>query len=146
MSQSVCQARAEQEQREQKQGEKQKADNDPAAWTATVEDSKRAQEAAQEQRRQTMMKVFEETAAAQVEVDKLSAQMTRLGPQQETLCDHTLDEVGTMLARAGMKIAGGGKKREDCAVLRYQLLQDMVSSPGCCIRKSQMSEIAITHC
>jgi hypothetical protein len=104
----------------------QKADNDPAVWAATVEDSKRAQEAAQEQRRQTMMKVFEETVAVQVEVDKLDAQMTRLGLQQETLSDHTLDVVGTMFVRAGMKIAGGGKKREDRVVLLY-LLQGMVN-------------------
>jgi hypothetical protein len=120
-------ARAEREQREQKQVEKQKADNDPAAWAATVEDSKRAQEAAQEQRRQAMMKVFEETAVAQVEVDKLSAQLTRLGLQQETLRDHTLDEVGMMLAKAGMKIAGGGNKGEHRAVLRYHLLHGIVN-------------------
>jgi hypothetical protein len=120
-------ARAEQDQRAAKKVEKQKADNDPAAWEATVEDSKRAQETAQEQRRQTMMKAFEETAAAQVEVDRLSAQMTRLGLQQETLSDHTLDEVRKRVARAGLRIAEGARKQEEMAVLRYQTLHCMVN-------------------
>ena len=77
-------AKAEQDQRAAKKAEKQKADNDPAAWAATVEESKRAQETAQEERRQTMMKALEENAVAQVEVDRLSARMTRLGLQPET--------------------------------------------------------------
>ena len=50
-----------------------------------------------------MMRAFEETAAAQVEIDKLDAQMLRLGLQQETLSDRTLDEVRKMFAKAGMK-------------------------------------------
>ena len=57
-------AKAEQDQRAAKKAEKQKADNDPAAWAATVEESKRAQETAQEERRQTMMKALEENAVA----------------------------------------------------------------------------------
>jgi len=120
-------ARAEQDQRAAKKVEKQKADNDPAAWEATVEDSKRAQETAQEQRRQTMMKAFEETAAAQGEVDRLSAQMTRLGLQKETLSDHTLDEVRKMVTKAGLRFAEGARKQEEMAVLRYQTLHCMVN-------------------
>jgi hypothetical protein len=57
-------AKAEQDQLAAKKAEKQKADNDPAAWAATVEESKRAQETAQEERRQTMMKALEENAVA----------------------------------------------------------------------------------
>jgi hypothetical protein len=117
----------EQDQRAAKKVEKQKADNDPTVWEATVEDSKRAQETVQEQRRQTMMKAFEETVAAQVEVDWLIAQMTRLGLQQETLSNHTLDEVRKMVARAGLRVAEGARKQEEMAVFRYQLLHCMVN-------------------
>ena len=37
-------AKAEQDQRAAKKAEKQRADNDPAAWAATAEEGKRAQE------------------------------------------------------------------------------------------------------
>ncbi len=74
-----------------------------------------------------MMKALEENAVAQVEVDRLSAQMTRLGLQPETISERILEEVGKRVARAGLRVAEGARKQEEKAVLQYQLLQGMVS-------------------
>ena len=41
-----------------------------------------------------MLKALEENAMAQVEVDRLSAQMTRLDLRPEAISDRTLEEVG----------------------------------------------------
>ena len=123
-------AKAEQDQRAAKKAEKQRADNDPAAWAATAEEGKRAQETAQKEREQTMLKALEENAMAQVEVDRLSAQMTRLDLRPEAISDRTLEEVGKMVAKAGLRVAERARKQEGRAVLQYQLLQAMVRICG----------------
>ena len=77
-----------------------------------------------------MLKALEENAMAQVEVDRLSAQMTRLDLRPEAISDRTLEEVGKMVAKAGLRVAERARKQEGRAVLQYQLLQAMVRICG----------------
>ena len=77
-----------------------------------------------------MLKALEENAMAQVEVDRLSAQMTRLDLRPEAISDRTLEEVGKKVAKAGLRVAEGARKQEGRAVLQYQLLQAMVRICG----------------
>jgi hypothetical protein len=101
----------------------QREQNDPTAWVLQAQAGAKLKEAAEEERKRSLMAGFTATAA----VDDLEGKMRRIDLDANMLSDCALSKVWEQLKNAGITLAGGGRRADDIAIIRYRLLQGIVT-------------------